>query len=506
MAENKKKTYKQQESSIDSLNALFGKMPPQANELEKAVLGALLIQNDAVFSIISVLKPESFYEPAHQEIYRSIINLATNHKPVDIITVAHELKSRDQLDIIGGEVYLADLTNRVATASHLEFHARLVHQKYIQRELIKSAAEIQRRSYDDSEDVEELINFAESEIFNLSEGNINKETVQINIVLDKALNAIEEASKNKNKLLGVPSGFSKIDRTTAGWQPSDLIIIAARPSMGKTAFVLSMARNMAVDHERPVAIFSLEMSSMQLVTRLISAESEIKGEKIKIGDLKEFEWQQLESKVKSLETAPIFIDDTPAISVFELRAKCRRLVRNHNIQAIIIDYLQLMTTGTDMKGNREQEVSTISRSLKAIAKELNLPVIALSQLNRSVESRSGDKKPQLSDLRESGAIEQDADMVLFIHRPEYYGITNDSDGKSLINLAEIIIAKHRNGATDSCWLKFRKEFAKFVDIQDFEDLENGDVIKRESKMNSDFGDLNEFPANNDFLSSNSDFE
>ncbi|HNQ68682.1 MAG TPA: replicative DNA helicase [Bacteroidales bacterium] len=506
MAENKKKTNKQQENSIDSLNALFGKMPPQANELEKAVLGALLIQNDAVFSIISILKPESFYEPAHQEIYRSIINLGTNHKPVDIITVAHELKSRDQLDIIGGEVYLADLTNRVATASHLEFHARLVHQKFIQRELIKSAAEIQRRSYDDSEDVEELINFAESEIFNLSEGNINNETVQINIVLDKALNAIEEASKNKNKLLGVPSGFSKIDRLTAGWQPSDLIIIAARPSMGKTAFVLSMARNMAVDHERPVAIFSLEMSSMQLVTRLISAESEIKGEKIKIGDLKEFEWQQLESKVKSLEAAPIFIDDTPAISVFELRAKCRRLVRNNNIQAIIIDYLQLMTTGTDMKGNREQEVSTISRSLKAIAKELNLPVIALSQLNRSVESRSGDKKPQLSDLRESGAIEQDADMVLFIHRPEYYGITNDSDGKSLINLAEIIIAKHRNGATDSCWLKFRKEFAKFVDIHDFEDLENGDVIKRESKMNSDFGDLNEFPANNDFLSSNSDFE
>ncbi|MDD3741538.1 MAG: replicative DNA helicase [Bacteroidales bacterium] len=503
MAENKKKNNKQQETSIDSLNALFGKMPPQANELEKAVLGALLIQNDAVFSIISVLRPESFYEPAHQEIYRSIINLATNHKPVDIITVSHELKSRDQLDLIGGEVYLADLTNRVATASHLEFHARLVHQKYIQRELIKSAAEIQRRSYDDSEDVEELINFAESEIFNLSEGNINNETVQINIVLDKALNAIEEASKNKNKLLGVPSGFSKIDRITAGWQPSDLIIIAARPSMGKTAFVLSMARNMAVDHDRAVAVFSLEMSSMQLVTRLISAESEITGEKIKIGDLKEFEWQQLESKVKALETAPIFIDDTPAISVFELRAKCRRLVRNHNIQAIIIDYLQLMTTGTDMKGNREQEVSTISRSLKAIAKELNLPVIALSQLNRSVESRSGDKKPQLSDLRESGAIEQDADMVLFIHRPEYYGITNDGDGNSLIGRAEIIIAKHRNGATDSSWLRFKKEFAKFVDIQDFNEFENGEVIKRESKMNSD---INEFPANNDFLSSNADFD
>lgn len=507
MAEYKKKnSNKNQENSIDSLNALFGKMPPQAIELEKAVLGALLIQNDAIFSIISFLRPESFYESGHQEIFRSITNLATNHKPVDIITVAHELKSRDQLDIVGGEVYLAELTDRVATASHLEFHSRLVHQKYIQRELIKSASEIQRRSYDDSEDVEKLINFAESEIFNLSQGNINNETLQINVVLDKALNAIEEASKNKNKLLGVPSGFSKIDRTTAGWQPSDLIIIAARPSMGKTAFVLSMARNMAVDHERPVAIFSLEMSSLQLVTRLISAESEISGEKIRIGDLKEFEWEQLERKVKSLESAPIFIDDTPAISIFELRAKCRRLVRNHHIQAIIIDYLQLMTTGTDMKGNREQEVSTISRSLKAIAKELNLPVIALSQLNRSVEARSGDKRPQLSDLRESGAIEQDADMVLFIHRPEYYGITADGDGKSLLNLAEIIIAKHRNGATGSNWLKFRKEYAKFVDIQDFDEFENGDTIKHESKMNSDFDDLNKFPANDDFMSGNRDFE
>lgn len=506
MADNKKKTSKNQEISIDSLNSIFGKMPPQANDLEKAVLGALLIQNDAVFNVISILKPESFYEPGHQEIYRSIINLATNHKPVDIITVAHELKSRDQLDIVGGEIYLSELTDRVATASHLEFHARLVHQKYIQRELIKSAAEIQKRSYDDSEDVEELMNFAESEIFNLSEGNIHSETVQINVVLDKAISAIEEASKNKNKLLGVPSGFSKIDRITAGWQPSDLVIIAARPSMGKTAFVLSMARNMAVDHERPVAFFSLEMSSMQLVTRLISAESEIAGEKIKVGDLQEFEWQQLERKIKSLEAAPVFIDDTPAISVFELRAKCRRLVRNHKIQAIIIDYLQLMTTGTDMKGNREQEVSTISRSLKAIAKELNLPVIALSQLNRSVESRSGDKRPQLSDLRESGAIEQDADMVLFIHRPEYYGITNDADGKSLHNLAEIIIAKHRNGATGSKWLYFKKEYAKFTDIPEDDEYNNGDTKKYESKMNSDFGAGSGFESNDDFLNNEKEFE
>lgn len=508
MADNKKKGYQKQETSIESLNAIFGKMPPQASDLEKAVLGALLIQTDAIFSIMDVLKPESFYEPGHQEIYRSILNLGTNHKPVDIITVAHELKSREKLDIIGGEVYLSELTDRVGTASHLEFHSRLVHQKYIQRELIKAAAEIQRRSYDESEDVEELINFAESEIFNISEGNIKSETVQINVILDKAMTAIEEASKSKNKFIGVPSGFSAIDRFTAGWQPSDLIIIAARPSMGKTAFVLSMARNMAVDHERPVAVFSLEMSSLQLVNRLISAEVEIPGDKIRTGDLKDFEWQQLETRVKSLETAPVFIDDTPAISIFELRAKCRRLSRTHNIQAVIIDYLQLMTAGVDMKGNREQEVSTISRSLKAIAKELNIPILALSQLNRSVEARSGDKRPQLSDLRESGAIEQDADMVLFIHRPEYYGITTDSEGNSLIGMAEIIIAKHRNGATGSAMLKFKKEYAKFVDLQDFSGFDNGDTIKLESKMNAAFEINDDISPNTDFMNmgNNQDFK
>jgi replicative DNA helicase len=509
MAETRKKNNTKQTSNIDSINAIFGKIPPQAIDLEKAVLGALLIQTDAIFSIMDVLKPESFYDPSHQEIFRSILDLGTNHKPVDIITVAHDLKTKDKLDYIGGEIYLAELTDRVATSSHLEFHARLVHQKYIQRELIRAAADIQRRSYDEGEDVEELINFAESEIFNISEGNIKSETVQINQILDKAISLIEEAAKNKNKLLGVPSGFSEIDRYTSGWQPSDLVIIAARPSMGKTAFVLSMTRNMAVDHERPVALFSLEMSSLQLVNRLISAEVEIGADRIRTGNLKDYEWPQLETRVKNLETAPIFIDDTPAISIFELRAKCRRLVRTHNIQAVIIDYLQLMTAGVDMKGNREQEVSTISRSLKAIAKELNIPIIALSQLNRSVEVRTGDKRPQLSDLRESGAIEQDADMVLFIHRPEYYGQTTDAEGNSLLGLAEIIIAKHRNGATGSAMLKFKKEFAKFMDQpQTIEGIEfSSDTVKFESKMNSDSmfnlpenKDFDNLPVNNNFLS------
>jgi replicative DNA helicase len=485
MTENRKKTTQKQANTIDNLNAIFGKIPPQAVELEEAVLGALLIQTDAIFSIMDVIKSESFYEPAHQEIFRSILDLGTNHKPVDIMTVAYDLKAKDKLELIGGEIYLSKLTDRVATSSHLEFHARLVHQKYIQRELIRATAEIQKRSYDEGEDVEELINFAESEIFNISEGNIKSETQQINVILSTAMSLIEEAGKNQNKLIGVPSGFSEIDRFTLGWQPSDMVIVAARPSMGKTAFVLSMARNMAVDHQRPVALFSLEMSALQLVNRLISAEVEISGEKIRSGKLEQYEWTQLETRVQNLENAPIFIDDTPAISIFELRAKCRRLVRTHNIQAVIIDYLQLMTAGVDMKGNREQEVSTISRSLKAIAKELNIPVIALSQLNRSVEARSGDKRPQLSDLRESGAIEQDADMVLFIHRPEYYGITTDSEGASLLGLAEIIIAKHRNGATGSAMLKFKKEYAKFMDrTNSIEGFENNNTVKFESKMNS----------------------
>lgn len=502
MIESKKKYNQKKVDPIESINAIYGKVPPQEKELEKAVLGALLIQNDAIFSIMDILTPESFYEPSHQVIYESIRDLGTNHKPVDIMTVAIDLKAKDKLDLIGGEVYLSELTDRVGTSSHLEFHARIVHQKYMQRELIKISSEIQKKSYDASQDVEELINFAEGEIFKLSEGGIKSETVRINTILAQAMDAIEKASQNKDELLGVPSGYTKMDRLTSGWQPSDLIIVAARPSMGKTAFILSMARNITVDSNRPFAIFSLEMSSLQLVNRLISAEVEINSAKIRRGELKDYEWAQLESRIKRLEEAPLFVDDTPAISVFELRAKCRRLVKSHNIQGIVIDYLQLMTAGVDMKGNREQEVSMISRSLKALAKELNIPVIALSQLNRSVESRSGDKRPQLSDLRESGAIEQDADMVLFIHRPEYYGITTDQEGNSLSGLAEIIIAKHRNGATDSVWLKFKKEFARFDDKpDDIHEFGTNDSQTFASKINGE-----NIIETNDDITPNTSFE
>ncbi len=491
--------------SMDNYDDILGKMPPQAIELEVAVLGALLIQSDAIFMIMDILKPESFYKPIHREIFDAIRTLGVNNQPIDIMTVANELRSRKKLEEIGGEVYLSELTDRVATSSHLEYHARLVHQKYIQRELITSSGEIQRRSFDESEDIEDLINFAETEIFNISEGYIKRETRKIDNLVSETIDIITEASKNQDKLIGVPSGFTDIDRYTAGWQASDLIIIAARPSMGKTAFVLSISRNIAVDHNIPIAVFSLEMNSLQLVRRLISSESELDGDKIRRGSLKDYEWTQLESKIENLSKAPLFIDDTPAISIFELRAKCRRLVRTHGIKAIVIDYLQLMTAGIDLKGNREQEVSIISRSLKAIAKELNIPVIALSQLNRSVETRGGDKRPQLSDLRESGAIEQDADMVFFIHRPEYYGIDEDNEGKSVKGMAEIIIAKHRNGKTGSAWLKFKDNYAKFMDMNSaIPDIENGNGVKLKSKINSDTETNSDIPINEDFLNDDND--
>ena len=328
-------------------------------------------------------------------------------------------------------------------------------------------------------------------------GNIKKETVPIKPVLNMAIDQIEKARNQKDGLSGVPSGFTGLDRITSGWQKTDLIIIAARPAMGKTAFVLSMARNMAVDHRKKVAVFSLEMSSLQLVNRLIAAETELGAEKIKTGKLEDYEWTQLNQRIKALDEAPIFIDDTPALSIFEFRAKCRRLKMQHDIDIVVVDYLQLMTAGSDMRGSREQEVSTISRSLKAIAKELDVPILALSQLNRSVESREG-KRPQLSDLRESGAIEQDADIVTFIHRPEYFGITEDGSGNSLLGVAEIIIAKHRNGATADVHLRFRKELAKFTDMDP--QFESG-YGTYSSKMNHD-EDENASAG----ISGNSDFD
>jgi replicative DNA helicase len=473
----------------------YGKIPPQALDLEEAVLGAIMLEKDAILSVLDIVEPGSFYKEANQTIFEVAQSLSQQEKPIDLLTVTEELRKREKLEAVGGAVYISQLTSRVGSAAHLEYHARIVAQKYIQRELIRVSSEIQERAFDEGSDVDDLLDFSERELLNIAEGHIKKETIKLSNLIKSALEQIEEAGKTKDSLSGVPSGFTRLDRLTSGWQKSDLIILAARPSMGKTAFVLSMARNMAVDHSRPVAFFSLEMSSIQLVNRLIIGETQLASDKIRTGNLENYEWEQLEYKIKDLEQAPIYVDDTPAISIFEFRAKCRRLKQKYDIQAVVIDYLQLMTGSKDT-GSREQEVSNISRSLKSVAKELDIPIIALSQLNRSVEMRSGNKRPQLSDLRESGAIEQDADLVLFIHRPEYYGMDVDEEGNSLKGVAEIIVAKHRNGPTGEIHLKFIREYAKFVDMDDslamVEDGENGFIVSSRMNHEQDGG-----PSNSD---------
>jgi replicative DNA helicase len=477
---------------LGALNVEYGKIPPQAVDLEEAVLGAVMLEKDAVLSVIDILKPESFYKDVHQKIYKAIIDLSTKEKAIDILTVTEELRRSKTLEEVGGPLYITQLTSKVASAAHLEFHARIIQQKFIQRELIRVSTDIQKKAYDESMDVDDLLDQAESNLFDIAEGNIKRETAKLNVLITEAIHQIEEAAKREDHLSGIPSGFTKLDRLTSGWQKSDLVIIAARPSMGKTAFVLSMARNIAVEHKRPVAFFSLEMASVQLVNRLIVSETELPSDRIRNGRLEEYEWKQLDYKIKSLVEAPIYIDDTPAISIFELRAKCRRLKVQHQIELVVVDYLQLMTGTGDSKGSREQEVSTISRALKSMAKELNVPVIALSQLNRSVELRSGNKRPQLSDLRESGAIEQDADLVIFIHRPEKYDIYEDEQGNSLVGIADLILSKHRNGPIGDVQLRFKEESAKFVELDTLQPLSGTDLdgngFTIESKMNAEESD------------------
>ena len=444
----------------------MGKMPPQAIEMEESVLGALMIEKEAFATVADLLRPESFYKNQNRLVYEAIAALAMNELPIDVLSVAEKLKSLSTLELAGGVVYLMELTRKVASTAHLRYHAQIVAQKAIARELIHMASEIEELGYDETQDVEDLMQKAESDIFEISQRNQKRDVTQIDPVISEAFARMHKAGQNEGNISGIPSGFTNLDKITSGWQKSDLIIIAARPAMGKTAFVLSMAKNIAVHYKRAVAMFSLEMSNVQLVNRLIMNVCEIEGEKIKNGKLSKDEWRQLEHKVTELMGAPIYVDDTPALSVFELRSKARKLVREHKVELIIIDYLQLMNASGVNFGSREQEVSIISRNLKALAKELDIPIIALSQLNRQVEQRGGTgmegKKPQLSDLRESGAIEQDADMVCFIHRPEYYKIYNDDkSGKDLRGLGQIIVAKHRNGATDDIWLRFRSKYAKF---------------------------------------------
>jgi len=469
----------------------IGRIPPQAMDLEEAVLGALLIDKEALNEVIDILNAEVFYSEAHQEIFRCIAELFGEAKPIDMLTVANALKKKKLLDKIGGDYYLARLSQRVSSAAHIEYHSRIIVQKHIQRELIRISNEIIKEAYDDSTDVLDLLDKAEGKIFEIADGNIKKNFDSAESLIQQAVRKIEDISK-KEGLSGVPTGFTEVDKVTSGWQNSDLVILAARPGMGKTAFVLSMARNMAVDYQTPCAVFSLEMSSVQLITRMISSETGISGEQLRKGKLNDHEWQQLNTKIKNLEKAPIYIDDTPALSVFDLRAKCRRLKAQFGIGIIIVDYLQLMTAGGESKnGNREQEISVISRSLKGIAKELDVPVIALSQLNRSVETRGSSKRPQLADLRESGAIEQDADIVSFIYRPEYYGFDAwDDDNSPCSGQAELIIAKHRNGATTNVRLRFENNLAKFSNLDNVSVFTGGEM-QIPSSMNKDFGSFDD---------------
>ena len=477
---------KNKEVSLDALGLEAGKVPPQAVDVEEAVLGAMMIEPNCVPDVLESLTAGCFYKEAHRKIFSAISALSKDHGPVDIYTVAEALKRTGDLEETGGPYYLSLLSSKVGAAAHVEYHVNILLQKHTQRELITISAEVQRDSFDDSIPVDDLLNNAQQKLFDLAERNMKRETLPVQDVLKDTIAEIESNQDRTDGLSGVPSGFTGIDKVTLGWQESDLVIIAARPSMGKTAFVLTMARNMAVDHHIPVAFFSLEMSSKQLVKRLLVSETGLSSEKIRGGKrLLDYELVQLHERIKDLAAAPLFIDDTPSISVYELRSKVRRLVRNAGVKLIIIDYLQLMTGPPELRGMREQEVSNISRSLKAIAKEMSIPVIALSQLSRDVEKRGGNKIPQLSDLRESGAIEQDADIVMFIHRPDYYGTEEEG---AVPGQAQIIIAKHRNGSTDVVPMIFRKNEARFVDSNDGGFLPPEDDVEEyqgvESSMNN----------------------
>lgn len=469
---------KNRRKAVPELNNLvFGKIPPQSRELEEAVLGAIMLEKNAFDQVVEILKPECFYVDANQRIFRAMMSLAQKSMPIDLLTVVEELKFSEELDMVGGPFYISKLTNGVVSAANIEAHARIILQKFIQRELIRISGEIIGDAYEDSTDVFDLLDEAESRLFEITNNHLRKNFDSIDVVIMKTIQRIDDMRNRQEDITGVPSGYNSLDSVTYGWQPSDLIILAARPSVGKTAFALNLARNAALHPTKPtpVALFSLEMSSSQLVQRILSAESEIWLEKIARGRMEEHEMQQLYKKgIQRLSTAPIFIDDTAALNIFELRAKCRRLKSKHNVGLIIIDYLQLMSGSSENRNsNREQEISTISRNLKSLAKELQVPIIALSQLSREVEKRKeGNKIPQLSDLRESGAIEQDADMVMFLYRPEYYDITSNEFGESNKGETHVRIAKHRNGSLENIKLKALLHIQKFVeaDQDDFSGL------------------------------------
>lgn len=470
MAVNIKKEFGNTRSRKPDLTTLvYGKIPPQAPELEEAVLGAIMLEKDKLAEVLEIIQSEDcFYVDANQKIYGAIRRLFDKGMPVDLLTVTEELRKSNELEIVGGAYYITRLTMSVVSSAHVEAHARIVMEKFIQRELIRISGEVIGNAYEDSTDVFDLLDKAESNLYEITDKHLRKNFKSLKEVLVTTVHEIEEAKNKKDDLTGVPSGFTALDKLTSGWQKTDLIILAARPAVGKTAFCLNLAMNASMHSPDPfpVAFFSLEMGAGQLVKRMLAAVTEVSMDAITKGRMQEHEFVQMTQRMNKLASAPIFLDDQAALNIFELRAKARRLKQRHDIKMIIIDYLQLMQASIDKGGNREQEISKISRDLKALAKELEVPIIALSQLNRSVETRKESKVPQLSDLRESGAIEQDADMVMFLYRPEYYGINNDEMGQAIEGETHIHVAKHRNGSTDTVKVRFIKEYQKFVDLPD----------------------------------------
>ena len=478
---------KEQEVNLDALGLEMGTKPPQALDVEEAVLGAMLIEPTVIDEAMEELRPSCFYDPVHRMIFEAMRALVNEHAAIDIITVSTKLTALGNLEAVGGAVTLVNLSQKIGAAANIEYYIRILKQKNIQRELISASHRILKDSYDESVNVDDLIDTAQSQIYDAIQDNTRKDVQEVGSLINSAMNEIQEM-QGRTGLNGVPSGFPSLDRITMGWQPSDLIILAARPSVGKTAFSLNLARNAAVDHNIPVAVFSLEMSAIQLVKRMMTSESGLPADKIKGGvPLETYEWQQLEMTLSNLSKAPLYIDDTPSLPLTEVRSKAKRLVKQKKVRLIIVDYLQLMQGPADLRGMREQEVAAISRSLKATAKELNVPIIALSQLSRqAVQREKGNGKPMLSDLRESGSIEQDADMVLFIHRPDFLGLSETPEGRET---TYVIIAKHRNGQTGELPMRFKAERVKFVD--------NGDTLVSEYKPSAMNDDLGSFPVNED---------
>ncbi len=497
MAEKGKAYTDRKKTRLKTVEDSLGRLQPQALDLEEAVLGALLIDSNAFAEVCEVLEPESFYDKRNQWVYAAIRTLALKQQPVDTLTVMEELKKMGKYEEAGGQPYVVQLSRKMVSTAHLKYHAQIIRQKYLARQLISFASKVEDLAFDDAQDVEELLQMAESDLFKLAQKNEKSDFTQIDPIINAIGEQLRAAAARQDGIPGIASGYTELDKITSGWQNGDLVILAARPAMGKTAFALSMAKNMAIDNGIPVGFFSLEMSRMQLGMRLLSNVSEIPGEKLKTGQLAPYEWQQLDAGMAKFFGKPLYIDETPSLTIFEFQTKARRLVREHGVKVIMIDYLQLMDAGDSRIGNRQEAVSMISRSLKQMAKELNIPILALSQVNREGSKREGDegKRPQLTDLRESGAIEQDADLVIFIHRPEYYHL----GGEEKRGLAEIIIAKHRNGATGIVELKFIHSFAAFRNITDsiIESSHNGGDA--ELSASSDVSGMPDVPLSDDPL-------